>query len=131
VWTDWLAWLWVGLVVARLGQEFHNPYERVKLEAETAMRAAGGHLGPEGAGKTFHLVVSDAPTQETMLAMIADYFGLRGLSVTEAGGIPPPDRVSPTFRLESSRATPSFPARYPAMMTLCRGPHSRNRRSLE
>jgi thioester reductase-like protein len=147
-----------------VGQEFHNPYERVKLEAETAMRAAGERLGVdvrvfrpsivvgaapetaggqpsnlffafirmmaaltripraadtrlrieaapkarfnivpvdyvaqaiavlaehlEGAGKTFHLVVSGAPTQRTMLALIADYFGLRGLSLWEADGIP-------------------------------------------
>jgi nucleoside-diphosphate-sugar epimerase len=147
-----------------VGQEFHNPYERVKLEAETAMRAAGERLGvdvrvfrpsivvgaapetaggqpsnlffafirmmaaltriphaadtclrieatpkarfnivpvdyvaqamavlaehPEGAGKTFHLVVSRAPTQRTMLALIADYFGLRGLSLWDVGGIP-------------------------------------------
>jgi nucleoside-diphosphate-sugar epimerase len=28
-----------------VGQEFHNPYERVKLEAETAVRAAGARRG--------------------------------------------------------------------------------------
>jgi thioester reductase-like protein len=143
-----------------VGQDFHNPYERVKLEAETSMRAAGERLGldvrvfrpsvvvgpapettggqpsnlffifirmlqglarlshrfrvglriegspearfnivpvdyvaralvalaehPEGIGKTFHLVVSKAPRQEAMLAMIADYFGLSGLSIVDA-----------------------------------------------
>jgi thioester reductase-like protein len=143
-----------------VGQDFHNPYERVKLDAETSMRAAGDRLGidvrifrpsvvvgpapetaggqpsnlffifirmmetlarlshrlavrlriegaprarfnivpvdyvaralvalaehPEGTGKTFHLVVSKAPVQETMLAMIADYFGLPGLSIVDA-----------------------------------------------
>jgi 2-alkyl-3-oxoalkanoate reductase len=143
-----------------VGQDFHNSYERVKLEAETAMHAAGGRLGidvrvfrpsvvvgaapetagsqpsnlfltfirmmetlarlphasrvhlriaaapcarfnivpleyvaqamvalaehPDGAGKTFHLVVADAPTQKTMLARIADYFGLPKLAVVDA-----------------------------------------------
>jgi thioester reductase-like protein len=143
-----------------VGQDFHNPYERVKLDAETSMRAAGNRLGidvrvfrpsvvvgpapetvggqpsnlffifirmmealarlshrfdvrlriegaptarfnivpveyvaqalvalaehPDGVGKTFHLVVSQAPLQEAMLAMIADYFGLPGLSIVDA-----------------------------------------------
>jgi thioester reductase-like protein len=143
-----------------IGQEFHNPYERVKLDAETSMRAAGDRFSidvrifrpsavvgpapetaggqpsnlffifirmmqtlarlshrlavrlriegapmarfnivpveyvarallalvehPDGAGKTFHLVVSKAPVQEAMLAMIADYFGLPGLSIVDA-----------------------------------------------
>jgi thioester reductase-like protein len=143
-----------------VGQDFHNPYERVKLDAETSMRAAGDRLGidvrvfrpsvvvgpapetaggqpsnlffifirmmeglarlshrfkvrlriegapaarfnivpveyvaralvalaehPDGVGKTFHLVVSKAPVQEEMLAMIADYFGLSGLSIVDA-----------------------------------------------
>jgi thioester reductase-like protein len=147
-----------------VGQDFHNPYERVKLNAETSMRAAGDRFGidvrvfrpsavvgpapdtaggqpsnlffifirmmeglahlshrfkvrlrieatptarfnivpveyvaqalvvlaehPNGAGKTFHLVVSDAPVQEAMLAMIADYFGLPGLSIVDACGTP-------------------------------------------
>jgi thioester reductase-like protein len=147
-----------------VGQDFHNPYEHVKLEAEIAMAAAGGRLGvdvrifrpsvvvgtapetaggqpsnlffaflqmlaalarvphagntrlrieaapqarfnivpveyvaqamvalaeyPDGAGKTFHLVVADAPTQKTMLAIAADYFGLRGLSIQDTGGHP-------------------------------------------
>jgi thioester reductase-like protein len=147
-----------------VGQEFHNPYERVKLHAETAMRAASERLGidlrvfrpsvvvgpvpatagglpsnlffsfirlmqalarlshrshirlrieaapkarfnivpveyvaqelvalvehPDGMGKTFHLVVSDAPAQEAMLAMIADYFGLPGLSIVDACSTP-------------------------------------------
>jgi thioester reductase-like protein len=143
-----------------VGQDFHNPYERVKLDAEMAMRAAGDRLGidmrvfrpsvvvgpapetvggqpsnlffifirmletlarlshrfdarlriegapkarfnivpveyvaralvvlaehPDGSGKTFHLVVAKAPVQETMLAMIANYFGLPGLSIVDA-----------------------------------------------
>ena len=143
-----------------VGQDFHNPYERVKLDAETSMRAAGDRLGidvrifrpsvvvgpapetaggqpsnlffifirmmetlarlshrvavrlriegapmarfnivpveyvaralvalaehPDGAGRTFHLVVSKAPVQERMLAMIADYFGLPGLTIVDA-----------------------------------------------
>jgi thioester reductase-like protein len=143
-----------------VGQDFHNPYERVKLSAETSMRAAGDRFGvdvrifrpsavvgpapdtaggqpsnlffifirmmegltqlsqrfkvrlrieaapaarfnivpveyvaraltaladhPDGAGKTFHLVVSDAPAQEAMLAMIAGYFDLPGLSIVDA-----------------------------------------------
>jgi thioester reductase-like protein len=147
-----------------VGQDFHNPYERVKLEAETAMRAASERLGvdlrvfrpsvvvgrapvtaggqpsnifftfirmmqalaqltqrfhvrvridaapkarfnivpveyvaealvalaehPDGAGKTFHLVVADAPVQEEMLAMIADYFGLPGLSLIDTRDTP-------------------------------------------
>jgi thioester reductase-like protein len=143
-----------------VGQDFHNPYERVKLDAEAVMRAAGDRLGidirvfrpsavvgpapetaggqpsnlffifirmmetlarlshrlavrlriegapmarfnivpveyvaralvalaehPDGVGKTFHLVVSKAPVQEAMLSMIADYFGLLGLSIIDA-----------------------------------------------
>jgi nucleoside-diphosphate-sugar epimerase len=143
-----------------VGQDFHNPYERVKLDAEMSMLAASDRLGidlrvfrpsvvvgpapetaggqpsnlfftfirmmealarlshrfnvririeaapkarfnivpveyvaqalvalaehPDGTGKTFHLVVSDAPVQEAMLAMIADYFGLPGLSIVDA-----------------------------------------------
>jgi thioester reductase-like protein len=39
---------------------------------------------PDGIGETFHLVVSDPPTQEAMLAMIAAYLGLRGFSVVDA-----------------------------------------------
>jgi nucleoside-diphosphate-sugar epimerase len=39
---------------------------------------------PDGVGKTFHLVVSKAPVQEAMLAMIADYFGLSGLAIVDA-----------------------------------------------
>jgi nucleoside-diphosphate-sugar epimerase len=145
---------------ADVGQDFHNPYERIKLDGETSMRAAGDRFGidvrifrpsavvgpapetagghpsnlffifirmmetlarlsqrfavclriegapmarfnivpvdyvaqalvalmehPDGAGKTFHLVVSKAPAQEEMLAMIADYFGLPGLSIVDA-----------------------------------------------
>jgi 2-alkyl-3-oxoalkanoate reductase len=156
-----------------VGQDFHNPYECVKLEAETAMRAAGNRLGvdvrvfrpsivvgaapetaggqpsniffafiqmmaalariphaantrlrieaapmarfniipvdyvaqaitvlaehPDGADNTFHLVVSDAPTQHTMLALIADYFGLHGLSLHDTGGMPL-DNPSPLER---------------------------------
>jgi thioester reductase-like protein len=143
-----------------VGQDFHNLYERVKLDAETAMRAAGERLGldvrvfrpsvvvgpapetaggqpsnlffsfirmmevltrlsppcnvrlriaaaprarfnivpvayvvqalvalaehPDGASKTFHLVVSNPPVQEAMLAMVADYFGLQGLAIIDA-----------------------------------------------
>jgi 2-alkyl-3-oxoalkanoate reductase len=147
-----------------VGQDFHNPYERVKLDAEMAMRAASDRMGidlrifrpsvvvgpapetaggqpsnlffsfirmmealarlshrlnvrlrieaapkarfnivpveyvaqalvalaehPEGADKTFHLVVSEAPAQEAMLAMIADYFGLPGLTIVDADCTP-------------------------------------------
>ena len=147
-----------------VGQDFHNPYERVKLEAETAVRAAGerhgldvrvfrpsavvgrapdtaggspshlffqfirmaaalahaapgatlplriaaarrarfnivplGHVArsmlalarcPEGAGRTFHLVVADAPRQEAMLSMIAERLGARGLTLVEAAARP-------------------------------------------
>jgi nucleoside-diphosphate-sugar epimerase len=39
---------------------------------------------PEGAGQTFHLVVSDAPTQETMAAMIMARLGLAGLAVVDS-----------------------------------------------
>jgi nucleoside-diphosphate-sugar epimerase len=156
-----------------VGQDFHNPYERVKLEAETAMRAIGERLGvdvqvfrpsivvgaapetaggqpsnllfafiqmmaalarmphaantrlrieaapmarfnivsvdhvaramavlaghPDGAGKTFHLVVPEAPTQRAVLALIADYFGLPGLSLRHVDGMPL-DNPSPLER---------------------------------
>ncbi len=142
-----------------LGQNFHNPYEQVKLESEVAIRRMGSRLGidvrafrpsivvgaapktsggnpsnlffhflrmvaalpdltnssevtlrieaaprarfnivpveyvaaalvtlaehSDGARGTFHLVVSDAPTQEAMLAMIAERFGVRGLSLVD------------------------------------------------
>ena len=139
-----------------IGQDFHNPYERVKLEAETALRSAGrrrsldvrvfrpsavvgpapdtaggspsnlffqfirtaaalasaapgvaplripaapharfnivpvGYVArsllalarcPEGAGRTFHLVVDDAPRQAVMLDMIAKRLGVHGLTL--------------------------------------------------
>jgi len=143
-----------------IGQEFHNPYERVKLEAEAALRAAGAACGVEvsivrpsiivgpapataggapaslffdfirlaaslarlaaGAGRplriaarpharfnivpidyvatasvalaghpdavsgTFHLVVSAAPTQAAMLAMIAGRLGVGGLRLVDS-----------------------------------------------
>jgi thioester reductase-like protein len=145
-----------------VGQGFHNPYERVKLESEIIMRRAGVRLGvdlrvfrpsvvvgaapttagglpsnlflafvrmaaalaspandgqarlriaaapqarfnivpvedvaaamialaehPAGEGETFHVVVSDAPSQEAVLAMIADRVGLRGLTLVGTGG---------------------------------------------
>ncbi len=147
-----------------LGQSFHNPYERVKLESEAAMRKVGAELGidvrvfrpsivvgaapetpggnpsnlffhfirmaaaladltngsevklrieavprarfnivpveyvaaalvalaehPDGAQETFHLVVSDAPTQEAMLAMIGKHLGVRGLSLVDCRRAP-------------------------------------------
>ncbi|MBI4638096.1 MAG: SDR family oxidoreductase [Candidatus Rokubacteria bacterium] len=150
-----------------LGQDFHNPYERVKLESEVRLRAAGRRLGvdvrvfrpsivvgeapatsggrpsslffdflrlvealtrfaggsplplrieaapvapfnivpveyvadavialaehPEGAGETFHLVVSAAPAQAVVLEMITGRFGLRGLSLVDSREGPLPD----------------------------------------
>ncbi len=149
---------------ADVGQGFHNPYERVKLESELAIRRAGRQLGidvrvmrpsivvgpapataggnpsnlffrlirmtaslarhsngadvrlriraaprarfnivpveyvaeavaalaehPKGAGQTFHLVVSAAPTQENVLAMIAGRLGVRGLSLVDPTRVP-------------------------------------------
>ena len=141
-----------------IGQTFHNPYERVKLDAERALRAAAARSGveitvlrpsivvgaapgtaggaptnlffgfirlvaalrglgnggglrivarprarfnivpvdyvaaavaalaedPRAASETAHLVVRDAPTQETMLAMLSERLGLRGLSLVDA-----------------------------------------------
>jgi thioester reductase-like protein len=170
-----------------VGQDFHNPYERVKLDAEMAMRAASARLDidlrifrpsvvvgpapetaggqptnlffsfirmmetlarlshrlnvrlrieaapkarfnivpveyvaqaigalaehPDGAGKTFHLVVSEAPAQEAMLAMIADYFGLPGLTLVDA------DRT-PLVQLSSlERKVARLQARYREYMT--------------
>ncbi len=145
-----------------VGQGFHNPYERVKLESEATMRQVGRRLGvdvrvfrpsivvgaapmtvggqpsnlffafirmaaalarlangaevglriaaapqarfnivpveyvaeaivalaeqPAGHGDTVHLVVSDAPTQDAVLAMIIERLGLRGLSVVDTFG---------------------------------------------
>ena len=142
-----------------VGQTFHNPYERVKLDAERALRMAAARSGvaitvlrpsivvgaapgtaggapanlffgfirmvaalrglgddvglrivarprarlnivpveyvaaavaalaedPRAANETGHLVIRDAPTQATMLAMLADRLGLRGLSLVDAG----------------------------------------------
>ncbi|MFQ5989419.1 MAG: SDR family oxidoreductase [Candidatus Methylomirabilales bacterium] len=154
-----------GTVLERegdLNQDFHNPYERVKLESEVAIRGAGIRLGidvrvlrpsivvggaprtaggmpsnlffgfirlaaslaqpangtevslrieaapearfnivplefvaaavvalaehPDGVGKTFHLVVSDPPTQQAMLTMITKRLGLRGLLLVDSLG---------------------------------------------
>jgi len=38
---------------------------------------------PEGQGETFHVVASAAPTQEAMLAMIAERLSVRGLSLVD------------------------------------------------
>ncbi|MGH7321143.1 MAG: SDR family oxidoreductase, partial [Candidatus Rokuibacteriota bacterium] len=154
-----------------VGQRFHNPYEAVKLGAETALRGAGAEMGvdvrvvrpsivvgpapetaggspsnlffafirlvvalaerangapvplrivaapaarlnivpveyvaaavvaladhPEGARATVHAVVSDAPTQETMLGMIGGRVGLRGVSLVDArsGPLPHPSAL--------------------------------------
>jgi thioester reductase-like protein len=44
-----------------VGQEFRNPYERVKLEAEGALRAAGARLGVDVRVFRPSIVVGDAP----------------------------------------------------------------------
>jgi thioester reductase-like protein len=154
-----------GTVLERegnVGQSFHNPYERVKLESEALMRRTGVRLGvdfrvirpsivvgaaptttggqpsnlffafirmaaalvklakdgaislriaaapqarfnivpveyvaeaiivlaehPAGEGETFHLVVSDAPAQHAILAMITQRIGLRGLTLVDTRG---------------------------------------------
>jgi thioester reductase-like protein len=143
-----------------VGQAFHNPYERVKLEAEQVLRAAGAirsvdvrvfrpsivvgaapttaggnpsnlffgfirmlaalarmpdgaalplrvaaaprapfNIVPveyvatavatlaeraDGSGRTFHLVVRDAPTQATILRAITGRLGMRGVSLVDA-----------------------------------------------
>jgi nucleoside-diphosphate-sugar epimerase len=156
-----------GIVLERegdVGQSFRNPYERVKLHAEEAVRRAGAAAGvdvrvlrpsivvgsgpetaggrpsqclfafirlaaalarrasgaelplripaaprarfnivpvnyvaeaarvlaehPEAAGGTFHLVVSEPPTQEEVLAVVAARLGLRGLSLAETRRAP-------------------------------------------
>jgi thioester reductase-like protein len=41
---------------------------------------------PDGQGDTFHLVVSDAPTQQAILAMIIERLGLHGLSLIDTLG---------------------------------------------
>ncbi|MGH7428000.1 MAG: SDR family oxidoreductase [Candidatus Methylomirabilaceae bacterium] len=71
-------------IAARPGARFNI----VPVEYVTeAVAALAEH--PEGAGQTFHLVVSDAPTQERMAAMIMARLGLTGLSVVDSryGGI--------------------------------------------
>jgi thioester reductase-like protein len=152
-----------GLILESQGdvsQGFHNVYERLKLESETAVRAAGGRLGvdvrvfrpsivvgaapataggnpsnlffsfirlaaalaqiagdapvrlriegaprarfnivpveyvaaalvalaehPGAGGRTFHLVVRDAPTQAAMLRMITGRLGVGGVSLLDA-----------------------------------------------
>lgn len=159
-----------GIVLERegdVGQSFRNPYERVKLHAEEAVRRAGAAVGvdvrvlrpsvvvgagaetagghpsqclfafirmaaalagvaggagtplriaaaprarfnivpvgyvaeaarvlaehPDAAGGTFHLVVSDPPTQEEALAMICARLGLRGLTLVDGRSGPLPD----------------------------------------
>ena len=159
-----------------VGQEFHNPYERVKLEVEAAVRREGARLGvdvrvfrpaivvgaapptpggnpanlflefirlvaalahlvngtelplriraaprarfnivpvdyvaaavvalteyPDGAGEIFHVVASDAPTQAAMLDMIAERFGLTGLSLVDSGEGALVDPSPPERRVE-------------------------------
>lgn len=156
-----------GIVLERegdVGQSFRNPYERVKLHAEEAVRRAGAAVGvdvrvlrpsvvvgagaetagghpsqclfafirmaaalagvaggagtplriaaaprarfnivpvgyvaeaarvlaehPDAAGGTFHLVVSDPPTQAEVLAMITGCLGVGGLTLVDARRAP-------------------------------------------
>jgi len=156
---------------ADVGQRFHNPYERVKLESEAAIRQGGDRMGvgvrvlrpsivvgaapetagghpsnlfssfirmvaglaklsngsgvplriaaapqarfnivpveyvaaatvaltehPEGQGETFHVVVSDAPTQQQMLTMIVERLRVRGVSLVDPrlGEFPNPSQL--------------------------------------
>lgn len=146
-----------------VGQDFHNPYERLKLESEIALKVEGARLGidvrafrpavvvgeapetlggtpssrffdfirlvaslaplsqalpeiriqarprapfnvvavedvarviaalaehPDAAGATCHVVVAEPPTQETMLALITERLGVRGLRLVEDGAAP-------------------------------------------
>jgi thioester reductase-like protein len=160
-----------------VGQEFHNPYERVKLEAEKAVDAAGTRhnldvcifrpsavvgrgpatfggapstvlfrfirmaaaLAREAAGarlplrieagpsvrlnvvplgyvarsivrltrsrqsahQTFHLVVSDAPRQESLLDMLTERLGVRGFRLVDGrtAGLPNPSALERRVRL--------------------------------
>jgi len=66
-------------IAARPGARFNIVPVEYVIEAVTALAEH-----PEGAGQTFHLVVSDAPTQETMAAMIMARLGLTGLSVVDS-----------------------------------------------
>ncbi len=52
---------------------------------------------PDGVGKTFHLVVSDAPTQQAVLGIIAARLGMRGISLVDPT-LGPLDRPSPLER---------------------------------
>ena len=160
--TAWVCGRRTGVALESegdVGQEFHNPYERVKLEAETAMRAAGlrqnidvrifrpsavvgrgpatfggapstllfrfirmaAALAHHAAGasmplrieaapracfnvvplgyvarsivrltrcrqstrQTFHLVVSEAPRQQSMLDMITEHLGVRVFTLVD------------------------------------------------
>jgi thioester reductase-like protein len=70
-------------VPLRIAARPHARFNIVPVEyvAEAAV-ALAEHA--EGAGQTFHLVVSDAPTQEMMAAMIMARLGLTGLSVVDS-----------------------------------------------
>lgn len=50
---------------------------------------------PEGQGETFHVVVSDAPTQQQMLTMIVERLRVRGVSLVDPrlGEFPNPSQL--------------------------------------
>lgn len=69
------------------------PWARFNLVPVEYVAAAAVALAehPVGVGGTFHLVVSNPPTQEEALAMICARLGLRGLTLVDGRSGPLPD----------------------------------------
>jgi thioester reductase-like protein len=79
-----------------VGQEFHNPYERVKLEAEDAMRAAAGRLGLDIRILRPSIVVGTAPTTAggTPSNLFFDFIRMIAVLARHADGAPVPLRIA-------------------------------------
>jgi nucleoside-diphosphate-sugar epimerase len=80
-------WPGGGQVTLRIEASPRAAFNIVPLEyVSAAVLALAEH--PEAAGGTFHLVVRDAPSQATMLAMLLDRLGLRGVTLHDAATEP-------------------------------------------
>ncbi|MBI3030740.1 MAG: SDR family oxidoreductase [Candidatus Rokubacteria bacterium] len=78
-----------------LGQEFHNPYERVKLEAEGAVRRVGARLGVDVRVLRPSIVVGPAPATAggTPANLFFDFIRLAARLARLADGTPVPLRI--------------------------------------
>jgi nucleoside-diphosphate-sugar epimerase len=79
-----------------VGQEFRNPYERVKLEAEGAVRAATAALGLELSVLRPSIVVGEAPATAggTPANLFFDFIRMLAALARHADGAPVPLRIA-------------------------------------